>query len=205
MDGSAPPNDDTIAAWLRANPNFLSDRPELYREMAPPRRVHGEVLTDHMAAMILAERAASRDLAEATRAGEGFVARTHSAVLALFSSQDPAETVSQEWPALLGLEDCSLADEGIPAAHRRSLPRGTVRRLMPAGRDALVRADPTDLPLLHAEAAGLVRCDALARLPLPGPPAILVLGARSPADLPLRGAGPHLIFLAQAVAAALAR
>lgn len=196
---------EDVAAWLRAHPGFLAEQPELYRLLAPPRRVHGEELADHMAAMLLAERAASREMADAAREGAGFAARARAAVLALIPSADPAETVSQEWPALLGLEHCALADEGIPAAHRLSLPAGTVARLLPAGRDALVRPAPTDLALLHAEAAGLVRCDALARLPLPGAPCMLVLGARGATGLPARGAGPDLLFLARALAAALLR
>lgn len=199
-------DEERIAAWLRDHPHFLSDRPELYRQMAPPRRVHGEVLTDHMAAMLRAERAASIALAEATRAGEGFSARSRRAILALIASRNPAETVAQEWPALLGLEQCCLADEGVPAPHRRSLPPGTVARLLPPGRDAMVRESLTEAELLHAEAAPLVQCDALARLPLAGAaPAMLVLGARTAAALPRLGAGPRLAFLAQALAVALAR
>lgn len=199
MDG------DSVAAWLRDHPQFLAEQPELYRMLAPPRRVHGEGLADHMAAMLAAERAASRELADSARDSDGFATRTRAAVLALIASADPAETVSQEWPDLLGLAHCALADEGHPAPHRITLPPGSVARLLPAGRDALLRPAPSELPLLHAEAAPLVCCDALARLPLPGPAVLLVLGARNPTDLPARGATPHLQFLARAVAAALLR
>ncbi|MXP65433.1 DUF484 family protein [Roseomonas sp. M0104] len=197
--------EEDIAAWLRAHPGFLASRPELYRTLAPPRRVHGEELADHMAAMLSAERAATRNLAAAAREGDGFAARTHAAVLALIASHDPLETISQEWPALLGLEHCALAAEGTAGAHRLALPSGSVARLLPAGRDTLVRTAPTDLPLLHAEAAGLVDCDALARVPLAKTPALLVLGARHAAALPSRGAAPHLLFLARALAMALER
>ncbi|HWX50251.1 MAG TPA: hypothetical protein VNZ61_19560 [Roseomonas sp.] len=197
--------EEDIAAWLRAHPGFLASRPDLYRLLAPPRRVHGEELADHMAAMLFAERAATRNLAEAAREGDSFAARTHDAVLALIASRDPVETVSQEWPALLGLEHCALAAEGVPAAHRLALPPGSVARLLPSGRDTLVRSKPTDLALLHAEAAALVHCDALARVPLADAPAMLVLGARHAAALPSRGAAAHLLFLARALAMALQR
>ncbi|WP_159999451.1 hypothetical protein [Roseomonas sp. 18066] len=199
MDG------DTVAAWLREHPDFLAGQPELYRMLSPPRRIHGEGLADHMAAMLAAERAASRDLADTARESDGFAARTRAAVLALIPSHDPAETVRQEWPDLLGLAHCAIADEGTPAHHRLTLPPGSVASLLPAGREALLRTAPTELALLHAEAAPLVCCDALALLPLPGPPALLVLGARLARDLPARGATPHLQFLAHALAAALAR
>jgi uncharacterized protein YigA (DUF484 family) len=205
MEHGASPSDeaDKVAAWLRANPSFLAERPELYRLLTPPRRIHGEGLADHMAAMITAERAATQDLAASARAEDGFVHRTQLAVLALISATDPAEAVSHEWPSLLGLEHCTLADEGVPAQHRQRLPAGTVRALLPPGRETVLRDHPADAPLLHGEAAALITRDALARVPLHGPPTLLVLGAREASALPRSGAGPQLRFLAAALAARL--
>ena len=39
---------EQVADFLRAHPHFLAESPELYRMLAPPARVHGEVgkLTD---------------------------------------------------------------------------------------------------------------------------------------------------------------
>jgi len=199
MDGA-----EQVAAWLRANPDFLAERPELYRLLTPPRRIHGEELADHMAAMIAAERAATQDIAASMRAGGGFAYRAQQAVLALIAAPDAAEAVVQEWPALLGLDHCTLADEGTAARHRLTLPAGTIARLLPAGRDTALRDTPDDTPLLHGEAAPLVARDALARLPLPGPPAMVVLGARDAAALP-GNAAASLRFLAGALAARLAR
>lgn len=52
------------------------------------------------------------------------------------------------------------------------LPRGAVARLVGHGRDAVVRTAPTDIDLLHAEAAPLVVRAPGGRVPLPlGPPA----------------------------------
>ncbi|MGH7115569.1 MAG: hypothetical protein ACREE9_13865, partial [Stellaceae bacterium] len=48
--------EEQVVAFLRARPRFLAERPDLYRVLAPPRRVHGEQLADHMAAMIEAGR-----------------------------------------------------------------------------------------------------------------------------------------------------
>ncbi|MFM7610108.1 MAG: hypothetical protein ACKO9A_14730, partial [Alphaproteobacteria bacterium] len=96
-----------MEAFLRAHPGFLAERPELYRALAPPRRVHGDGLTDHMAAMLGAERERANAL-DAERAGLGLVSRVRLAVLALMRSDDAPETVAQEWPNLLGLESCTL-------------------------------------------------------------------------------------------------
>ena len=73
------------------------------------------------------------------------------------------------------------------------------------GRQVVFRDAPADARLLHAEAAGLARHDALVRVPGEGPPALLALLARDRHVLdPAQGAGP-LAFLGRAVAAALGR
>lgn len=210
---------EEVEAFLRAHPGFLADRPDLYRVLAPPRRLHGERLADHMAAMLEAERSRTRALEtemraaiEAGRAGAGLTVRIRLAVLALMRAQDVLEAVTQEIPALLGVETCTLAAE--PAGMPRPglppgilpLPPGAVTRLIGRGRDAVVRSHPTDTTMLHAEAAGLVVRDALARVPLAvGPPALIALGARDPAALPARQTVTILSFLGRAVAAALSR
>jgi hypothetical protein len=88
----------------------------------------------------------------------------------------------------------------------RLLPAGAVARLVGRGRDAVVRAQPTDTVLLHAEAAPLVTRDALARVPLAdGPPMLIAVGAREASALPARQSVAVLSFLGRAVAAALSR
>lgn len=213
MDDGLDPGAAAVEAWLRAHPDFLSERPELYAVLTPPRRVHGPVLADHMAAMLAAERArmaaleaeVARVLAHG-RACDGFAARIARAVLALMGTRDAVEAVTQELPALLGLESCTLAAEAPPRRGVVTLPAGTVQRLIGPGREALVRAAPAEVALLHAEAAPLIARDALARVPIPGgAPMLIALGAREAAALPESHAAPQLAFLGRAVAVALAR
>ena len=214
------PSAEDVEAFLQANPAFLAERPAIYRALVPPRRLHGEGLADHMAAMIAAERMRTRELEaevraalEAGRAGAGLSVRVRLAVLALMRAQDVMEAITQEIPALLGVETCSLAAEpgsggdflAMPAGTRR-LPEGAVQRLVGRGKDAVVRQQPQDALLLHAEAAGLVARDALARVPLAkGPPALIALGAREARALPLRQSVALIAFLGRAVGAALSR
>lgn len=229
--------EEAVAAFLRENPDFLARHPDLYRALTPPRRVHGEVFADHMAAMLAAERARVHSLEDEVRAavadgraGFGLMLRVRLAVLALMRARDVPETVTQELPALMGLESCTLAAEpaavrpplpprrggalawaeldavAVPRAGVLPLPHGTVLRLIGRGRDAVVRSDPTERELLHAEAAQLITRDALVRVPVwCGTPCLLALGARNPSALPARQAGSTLAFLGRAVAAALAR
>ncbi len=208
--GTGPLDAAEIAAWLRGHPRFLAERPELYRWLAPPERVHGERLADHMAAMLRAERARAAAMAEradgvlaAGRAAAGLSARVQEAVLALIRAEHPAECVAAELPALLGVDAASLCAEA-PLPGTRPLPPGTVARLL-GGRAVLFRDLPDETRLLHAEAAELARHDALVRVPGEGPAALLALVARDSGALdPGQGAGA-LAFLGRAVAAALGR
>jgi uncharacterized protein len=209
----ALPSAEVVAAFLRVHPEFLVERPELYRALNPPKRVHGEAMADHMAAMLGAERRRVRSLeaeveaaVTAGRAGYGLTIRVRLAVLALMRSTDVIDTVENELPALLGMESCRLLSEKPDRRGIFQLPRGAVVKLMGPGRDALVRAAPTDTETLHEEAASLIARDALVRVPVwTGTPTILALGARDPHALPARQATATLAFLGRAVAAALAR
>ncbi len=179
-----------VAAFLRANPAWLADNPTLYRILAPPRRVHGETLADHMAAMLHAERAHAALMAEqaedvlaAGRAAVGMTERVQRAVLALLRSPDPLDCINDEMPGILGVDAVGLCVEGVDAASRlRMLPAGTVARLM-AGRQVRFRASTTDARLLHGEAAGLSEQDVLVAVPGHG---AIVDGGR-PGDDPVMG------------------
>lgn len=203
----------SVEAFLRAHPEFLAERPELFRALDPPRRVHGERFADHMAAMLLAERRRVRGLeaemdaaVSAERAGHGLTIRVRLAVLALMRCADVPEAVTQELPALLGIETCTLLSEAPDRRGVVRLPRGVAARLLRAGRDAAVRPAPTEAELIHQEAAPLVRRDALVRVPVwTGHPTLLALGARDPNALPAKQSTANLAFLGRAVAAALAR
>jgi len=204
---------ELVAAFLRAHPAWLAEHPELYRLLAPPRRVHGEALTDHMAAMLRAERAHAMALIDAGRAAAGMAGRVQAAVLALMRAADPAECVSAELPGLLGIDAVALcAEEARPGCHH--LPANTVRRLLD-GRDVVFRAAPSDAQLtdprsadalmLHAEAARLALHDALVRIPGAGAPMLLALASRDARALDPAQGSHALGFLGRAVAAALGR
>jgi uncharacterized protein YigA (DUF484 family) len=215
----APLDAGAVAAYLRAHPGFLAENLPLYRVLTPPERVHGEVLADHMAAMVRAERVQSAALAEradgvlaAGRAAAGLAARVHEAVLALMTAEDPAECIAGAFPGLLAVDAASLCAETeaaetsvsrLPPAGARPLPPGTVARLL-GGRTVAYRSDVEEAPLLHGEAALLARHDALVRIP-GDVPALLALSARELTALdPAQGAGA-LAFLGRAIAAALDR
>jgi len=192
-----------VEAFLRANPAWLAEHPQLYHVLEPPQRVHGEGLADHMAAMLRAQRANVDGLLAAGRASAGLAGRVQDAVLALLRCGDPADCVSGEMPGILAVDAAHLCVEG-ELSGARWLPGGTVTRLL-NGYQVVFRDEPDDAWLLHAEAAGLARHDALVRVPGDGPPALIALLARDRHVLdPAQGPGA-LAFLGRAVGAALGR
>jgi uncharacterized protein len=202
--GEAGDDDATfVEAFLRANPAWLAEHPDLYRVLEPPARQHGDGVTDHMAVMLRVQRERADGLLAAGRATADLAGRVQDAVLALFRSTDPADCVSGEMPGILAVDAAHLCIEAdCPGARR--LPNGMVARLL-AGRQVVFRDAPADARLLHAEAAGLARHDALVRVPGEGPAALLALLGRDRHMLdPAQGTGP-LAFLGRAVAAALGR
>lgn len=200
-----PPEAAEVAAFLRENPSWLADHPELYRVLAPPRRVHGEALADHMAAMLRAARAHAAGVVAAGRASAGLTARVQEAVLALIRAADTLDCLAGELPAILGLDavvlciECPLSGSGV-----RTVPPGTVAQSL-GGRDVVFRDGPANAPLLYAEAARLARCDALARVPDQEAPALLALAARDRSLLEPGQGAAALAFLGRAAAAALLR
>lgn len=199
------PDAASVARFLRRNPAFLAQHPELYGALHPPRRVHGDGVADHMAAMLAAERARSTEALARRRTDSALAARVEDAVLALLRSADPHGCLMHELPGRLGVDAVSLcAEADLPGA--RWLPPRTVARLL-GGKQAVVRAQPSDERLLHGAAASLAQCDALVRVPL-GAPALLALACRDGTVLDgdaAGAAGMTLGFLGRAVAAALER
>ena len=131
----------SVEAFLRANPDWLAEHVELYHVLAPPARVHGEGLADHMAAMLRVQRERADDVLSAGRAAAGLAARVQDAVLALLRSSDPADCVSGEMPALLAVDAAHLCVEADQRG-ARPLPPGTVGHLLD-GRQVVFRDAPT--------------------------------------------------------------
>ncbi len=207
----APPTEADVAAFLRNHPSFLAQNPDLYRVLAPPQRVHGDILADHMAAMLHAERAHAARMTEhadgvlaAGRASAGLAARVQEAVLALIGTGNAAECIATAFPCLLAIDAASLCIEQTPCPGARQLPPGTVAAQL-GGRAVVFRQGADADVLLHGEAARLALHEALIRVPGDGPPALIALVARDATALdPAQGAGA-LLFLGRAVAAALGR
>ncbi|MCQ8277440.1 hypothetical protein NFI95_03110 [Acetobacteraceae bacterium KSS8] len=215
-----------VERFLRDNPDWLSRQAGLYDCLSPPRRVHGEALADHMAAMIEAARARSRVVLDAGRAGMGLGERVRAAVVALIRAEDVADWVSDDLPRLLGVDAARLCLEGGNKGGFATVAPGTVARVL-GGHDVVLRAagsaaigasaagsgtmggaaigSEAESASLHGEAAGLAVWEALLRVPRGDGPALLALAARDHAMLEGAGAEGALGFLASALGARLER
>jgi len=207
------PAPEAVVEFLRAHPDFLASQPDLYWALEPPTRIHGERMADHMAAMIAAGRRRMRAIeaellamVSERRVDLHLSAQIRLAVMALMRAHDIVDAVTEELPALLGIETCTLLSEAPDRPGVIKLPRGAVAQLVGRGRDAIVRVAPTEIELLHQSAAPLVTRDALARVPTwNSTPTMLAFGARDPSSLPAKQPTATLAFLGRVVGAALAR
>ena len=194
-----------VRHFLEARPDFLQRHPSLYMVLAPPARVHGEPLADHMAAMIEAARRQNTQLRNHVaerRVASSSRERVEDAVLGLLRASAPLEWIETELAATLGLDAAHLwlASDG---------PRGIpveLGRMLLGGRDVVLRATPTtEIARLHGPAAPLVRSDALVRVArCRGSFGLLALASREP-DFFAAGAQAPLALLGRAVEAALDR
>ncbi len=196
------PDAARVQAYLRAHPDFLAERPDLYASLAPPLRVHGTILADHMEAMLRRARARAAemearaaDVLAAGRASTGIAERVQEAVIALLQASDPAECVTEIWPGLLGIDAAALCCEAV-RPRWRTLPFGAVRGLL-RGKPLVFRDRPGDAALLHAEAALLAERDLLVALP---GTCLLALASRDVVALPVTQAW---VFLGRALGAVL--
>lgn len=194
---AARPNEDQVAQYLRDNPDFLLRRPELAVRLAVPARRIGEGVADlqhYMIERLRAELEQMRGCAEhlitTTRTNMSTQARTHDAALAMLAAGDMAELmqVLGDLAGLLDVDAVALAFESadavipaLAAAGVQRLPAGGVDALLGEdGREAVLHAAAAGSPSVFGSAAGLVRSQALVRLPPEGrcPPGILALGSR---------------------------
>jgi uncharacterized protein len=210
------PSPDQVEAYLRANPAFLNDRPELIAVLAPPSRFDAGSVVDLQAHMLHKLRDESRDLRDAanllistTRSNMIIQTRTHAAVMGLLgadSFERLAHVVRFDLPLLLDVDTVSLCFETANAnppelTDVRWVPTGSVAQALGGNEQPACRMleDVEDDGQVFGEAAGLVRSAAIARVsPGSGIAAgLLALGARERGAFHSGQASDLLTFLAK--------
>lgn len=207
---------EQVEAFLRANPGFLGERPDLISVLTPPSRWEGGAVVDLQSVMVQRLREESRDLRDAanllistTRSNMIVQTRTHAAVMALLGAdgfERLAHVIRHDLPLLLDVDTVSLCFESNASAPPdfadvRWLPVGSIAKVLGGATEPFYRLleDVEDDGQVFGEAAGLVKSAALARIQ-PGngiPAAMLALGARDRGAFHSGQSSDLLTFLAR--------
>ncbi len=207
-----------ISAWLKENPEFLSQHPELLSDLVAPGRDLGGGVADLQQAMIEKLRAdleltrqRQRELIGTSRANLAGQARIHECILVMLTAgsfEQLIQIVATDFAVLLDLDVVTLcieADGSDPLTpHIRGLhvvPAGTVARLLGDGRPVLLRSHVQGEAEIYGGGAPLVASDALARLNVSPatPPGLIAFGSRRPGKFQAGQAVELLAFLAQSL------
>jgi hypothetical protein len=220
---SRAPSAADVAAYLRQNPDFLIEHPDLIEILTPPSRQSGERVLDMQQFMVQHQRAEitrlkgqHRALVTTSRANLTTQARVHTAVLALLAAgsfEQLIQIVTTDLAVLLDADVVTIAVESAGAQRPRLshpgvqiLNPGAVDAVLGADRDVLLHSDVDGDPTLFGDGAGLVRSAALLRLSVSAaaPAGLLCIGMRRPGKFH-GGQGTELLgFLARALGITIA-
>lgn len=214
----SPPdlNEEDVARWLLAHPDFMARRPDLMAKLEPPDR-GGDGVIDLQRAMVNRHRQELSDLKQnwqqlldISRANLSSQATIFEATLSAIraaSFEALVETIVERYPEILRCEAVTLCIEAD--ASPDSAPSG-VQRVQLGDVDAYLGgtekrsrfiADMSPDPVLFGPSAGVVRSAALVRLDMgnEGPKALLAIGGREPDAYSPDQGDELLAFLGQAL------
>ena len=190
------PAAEEVRAFLRENPGFLIDNPELAEVITAPTRDNGKGVVDMQSFMVDRLQKEVRGLRDdhgeliaASRSNMISQARIHAAVLSIIEAstfEHMIEVVTTDLGNMLEVEVASLCvenDRQIPIMPQlvgvHVVAPGMVDETMGPNRDIVLRAKAPAEHQVFGEAVGLGRSAALLRLPLNafGPMALLAFGS----------------------------
>lgn len=210
-----------VVTFLRDNPSFLNEHPDLLSELDPPKREGGKGVYDFQEAMIrrLKDRIeettdVARELIDNSRENLHSQNRVHECILRLLSAssfEQLINLVQTDVAVVLDMDVVTLAVESanaedFPIRSVCLVPPGHIDQLIGSDKNMLLRAHISGDPDLFGGAASLVQSDALIRLDISSasPPALLAFGHRDPEKFH-PGQATELIAFLSAVLAQLVR
>lgn len=190
-------NPTEVRSFLKSNPYFLVDNPELLQTLLPPSSQQGDNVLDMQQFMVerlqrevKTLKALQGELISAGRSNLSSQNQIHAAVLALLESQtfeQVIEAVTTDFAALLDVDVVTLAIEAVgddihPGLKQgvRVVERGVVSGLLDDGREALLRSDIEGEVSIYGSGASLVQSDVIVRVDLGShtPACLLAMGSR---------------------------
>jgi hypothetical protein len=210
----APLTPADVAQYLRRHPDFLVEHADLLAVLTPPSHRRGDNIVDMQHFMV--ERlkddvhrlkSQQRALITTSRSNLSSQQRVHAAVLALLqanSFEQLIQTVTTDLSVLLDIDVVTLCIESsggfsrAPMQGLQLLEPGDVEELLGPTRDALLEDEVAGDATIFGAGAGLVRSEALLRLPVAqAPPGLLALGSRRAGKFKAGQGTELLCFLAQ--------
>ena len=214
--GTLISNDDVIA-FLRSNPHFLENNPDICDLLLPPATVKGKGLADFQSYMIERLKADKAEFVENTReiianarSNMNNQQRIHKAVLRLLeanSFDDFIHCITMDLSTLLDVDISVLVVESngrdIPHIHHngiRVLPPGTVNKWMKS-KNVMLQDNISGIEAIYGGGAALVCSQILLRVDISmnTPPAILAFGSRDPNMFHDSQATDQILFLARVI------
>jgi uncharacterized protein YigA (DUF484 family) len=196
----ALPSEALVAEFLRLNPDFFVEHPELLAGLTPPSRSfagtrRGAQIVDFQQVMLarmrddLGQVQERQDaLLHASRAHRQSQGRVHEAVLKLLACrtfEHLIETLTTDLIVVLDVDVATLCIESgdVPRIAKNGIhvvPSGFITDVLPKDRKSLFRETPQADRRIYGSAADLIRAEALLRLQVrqAAPPAMLALGSR---------------------------
>lgn len=192
----AAPTAAQVLDYLRRHPDFLKRHPELLSAAIDEPGTEGVVdmrqyLVRRLQSEVRELEVQRADVVATRRAHLSSQSRVHAAVLALLSArtfEHLIEIATTDFAVHLEVDTISLCIESVEGAPTRVpvpgiaiIEPGGVDALIGRGRDAIMRPHVAGDQALFGSAAGLVRSDALLRLPIASnaPAGLLALGSRN--------------------------
>jgi len=199
-----------VKGFLKQNPDFLIDNPDLFSVLTPPNRSEGDEVVDFQNMMIEKIKSNLEDLQnsqgnliDTSRNNLTTQAQVHEAVLCLLETESLdhiGHIVTQDWADMLHIDViriCFEDDHPIAPPSLKEvalLPEGCVDEYL--GRDDIVqlRGDVDVSEDIFGPAKSLVKAEALIKIPKTkyNPPGILAFGSRD-ADMFYPGQGTELL------------
>jgi uncharacterized protein YigA (DUF484 family) len=187
-----------VIRWLRDNPSFLQDHPEVCDLLMPPVEQRGKDIADFQSYMIQRLKddkegviEATREIVETSRANMSNQSRIHKSVLMVLEAQsfdDFIRVLTMDFLSLLDVDIVSLvveADgEAIPHIGMtgvKAVTPGMVNLLM-EDRSIILGPVLEELTEIYGGGAGLVKSHMLMRMKIDRdlPEALLAFGSREP-------------------------
>lgn len=209
---------DDIIAFLKENPNFLQDNPDVFELLVPEKKrgVRGQP-ADFQAYMIDRLKTAkeeavqtTREIVENSRANMNNQQRIHEAILRMLEAMNFADfihSITMDLASLLDVDIAVLVVEADGAAIPhiqttgiRAIPEGTVDKWM-GDKTVLLQDNISGIEPIYGGGATLVKSQILLRIDisLDTPPAILAFGSRNADMFNEDQATDQILFLARVI------